>query len=143
MKREFPEAPIPAVSGVILNDEGAVLLIQRANEPAKGQWSLPGGVVRVGETLSDALKREVLEECGLEIEPGPVLLVSERILKDESGRIQYHYVLLDYFCKKVGGSVKKGSDASDVRWASIDELTKIDLTSGVLDVIQKGVALSK
>ena len=141
MKREYPDAPIPAVSGVIFDENGHVLLIRRAHAPAKGKWSLPGGVVQLGESLCDALKREVREECGLEVEPGPILLVSERIICDESARVQYHYVLLDYLCTRIGGSARKGSDASDVQWITLEDLASVDLTAGVMDVIRKGANL--
>jgi 8-oxo-dGTP diphosphatase len=139
MKREYPKAPVTAVSGVIFDDAGRVLLIQRGREPAKGKWSLPGGVVQLGETLEDAVRREILEECGLMVYVGCLLSASSRIVKDAEGRVQFHYILLDYFCRPMGGDLKAGSDASDVLWVKAEDVGSYDLTEGVFDVIRKGL----
>ena len=140
MKREYPQGPIPAVSGVVFDDGGRVLLVRRARFPAKDKWSLPGGVVHLGEELSEALKREIKEECGLVVEPGPLLAVTSRIIRDAEKRIQYHYVLLDYLCYWVSGRLEASSDARDARWLRMDEAEQMDLTEGVLDVVRRGEA---
>ncbi len=138
MKREYPEYPLPAVSCVLFNEKGQVLMVRRGNPPAQGKWSLPGGVVKTGEELENALKREMLEECGLEVEIDSLLSVSSRIVKNKDGKIQYHFILLDYFCKWIGGSLKAGSDASAIQWVTIDEIKSLEVTEGVVDVILKG-----
>lgn len=138
MKRQYPSAPIPAVSGVIFNDEKCVLLIRRASQPSKGKWSFPGGVIHLGEELEDALKREVLEECGLQVEIESILTVTSRIIRDTNKDIQYHYILLDYLCRRIGGRLRPSSDADDARWFSLEEASELDLTDGTLDVIQAG-----
>ena len=126
------------MSGVVFDDKERVLLIRRASLPAKGKWSLPGGVVHLGEELAEALKREVEEECGLSVKPGPLIAVSSRIIRDTDGEVQYHYILMDYLCEGIHGHLKSGSDASDARWFELGTIENLDLTDGVLEVIQKG-----
>ena len=138
MRREYPETPITAVSGVVFDDRERVLLIRRASLPARGKWSLPGGVVHLGEELDEALKREVKEECGLSVNPGPLIAVSSRIIRDTEGEVQYHYILLDYLCECIHGQLESGSDASDARWFDLRTIENLDLTDGVLEVIRKG-----
>ena len=94
MKREYPEAPIVGVGGVIFKDS-SVLLVKRGQEPGKGQWSLPGGAVELGETLTHALKREILEEASINIEVGGLIRLLDRIVHDRQKRVQYHYVIVD------------------------------------------------
>ena len=138
MKREYPETPLAAVSGVIFNDEGHVLLVRRGRPPAKGKWSLPGGVVHLGEELEAALAREVFEECGLKVVAGPLLSVSSRIVHDSRGEIQFHYILLDYLCRCTDGVLRAGSDARDARWVRVDKVGRLDITEGLLSVIMEG-----
>lgn len=114
MQREFPQSPLVGVGAVIV-DGGRVLLVRRGTEPLRGQWSLPGGLVEVGEALTAALVREVLEETGLIVEAVELIELLDRIHR-EGDRVRYHYVIADYLCKVVGGSLQAGSDASDVRW---------------------------
>jgi len=137
LRREYPETPITAVSGVLFDNQERVLLIRRARLPAKGKWSLPGGVVLLGEELEVALQREIYEECRLRAKPGPLIAVSSRIIYDPSEKIQYHYILLDYLCEMTDGKLESGSDASDARWVELQALNDLDLTDGVLEVIQK------
>ncbi|HEY5177097.1 MAG TPA: NUDIX hydrolase, partial [Terriglobales bacterium] len=111
MKRDYPEQPIIGVGAVIV-DRNRVLLVRRATEPLKGEWSVPGGMLELGEKLHDGLRREVLEETGLHVEPGDVLDVFDSIFRDEQGRTQFHYVLIDYICRAVSGEAKAGSDVS-------------------------------
>jgi 8-oxo-dGTP diphosphatase len=124
MSREYPERPIVGVGAVIL-DEGRVLLIERRHAPLKGEWSLPGGTLELGETLEEGIRREVLEETGLIIDPLAIVEVFDRISRDADGRVQYHYVLVDYLCRVIGGSVACATDAADARWAARDELDSI------------------
>ncbi|MBP6964686.1 MAG: NUDIX hydrolase [Armatimonadetes bacterium] len=123
MKNQAIRRPVPAVAAVIAQD-GRLLLIRRGAEPSRGKWSLPGGSVEWGETLTDAVRREVREETGLEIEVGKVAGVFDIITDDE----EYHYVIVDYFARPVGGELRPGDDASDARWASAEELDSLDLT---------------
>jgi ADP-ribose pyrophosphatase YjhB (NUDIX family) len=114
-----------------------VLLVERGREPLRGQWSLPGGVVEAGETLREAARREVLEETGLVVEPIKVAEVFERIMRDDQGRPEYHYVLIDYLCRVVSGDLRPGDDVSLARWVPRAELRGYDITEGTLDVIER------
>ena len=114
LQREYPLAPLVGVGAVIV-DESRVLLVQRATEPARGRWSIPGGLIEVGEMLSEAVVREVDEETGLEVEPVELVELLDRIHRD-GDRVRYHYVIADYLCRVVGGTLKAASDAAAVRW---------------------------
>ena len=124
-------------------DADRVLLVKRGQEPLKGAWSLPGGVVEIGETLDAALAREVLEETGLSVEVGAVIEVLDRVQADANGRVEYHYVIIDYLCYPWAGSVAHGSDADDVRWTPIADLVQLGVTSKAISVIQKAMELSR
>lgn len=139
--RIYPESPIVGVGAVIL-DGDRVLLVKRAHEPLKGEWSLPGGAVDVGETLETAVAREILEETCLEIEVGPIVEVLNRIRRDPNGRVEYHYVLVDYACRRTGGSLACASDAEDVRWVPIDQLGAFDVGEAAIAVIKKAASLA-
>ncbi len=134
MKREYPESPIVGVGGVIF-DGPSVLIAQRGREPGKGTWSLPGGAVELGEKVVHALKREIREEIGIEIEVGGLIRVLDRIIQDEEKRVQYHYVIIDYWGWKVSGQAKPGSDASDICFVSLKEIQKMDLHREVQETI--------
>jgi ADP-ribose pyrophosphatase YjhB (NUDIX family) len=114
MLREFPETPLVGVGAVIV-DEGRVLLVQRGREPLKGHWSLPGGMVELGESLQAGVIREVEEETGLLVEPVELIELLDRIHRDGE-RVRYHYVIADYLCRVTGGDLKAASDADAVRW---------------------------
>jgi 8-oxo-dGTP diphosphatase len=137
MKRDYPERPIIGVGAVIIRAD-RVLLVRRATEPLKGEWSVPGGVLELGEKLRDGIRREVLEETGLEVEPGEVLDVFDSIFRDEQGRTQYHYVLIDYRCRLLLGEAKAGSDVSEVRWVQEVELAAMRLRDSIEQVVRKG-----
>ena len=137
MKRDYPERPIIGVGAVIIRED-RVLLVRRATEPLKGEWSVPGGVLELGEKLRDGIRREVLEETGLEVEPGDVLDVFDSIFRDEQGRTQYHYVLIDYRCRLLLGEAKAGSDVSEVRWVQEVELAAMRLRDSIEQVVRKG-----
>ncbi len=137
MKRDYPGLPIVGVGGVIVHGDH-VLLVRRATEPLKGEWSVPGGMLELGEKLRDGVRREVLEETGIHIEPGDVLEVVDSIFRDEQGRTQYHYVLIDYLCRFVSGEAKAGSDVSEVRWVQERELAAVMLRDSIEQVVRKG-----
>ena len=126
--RVYPDRPVVSVGAVII-DGDRVVLIKRGHEPLKGAWSLPGGVVEIGEALHAALVREVREETCLEIAVGPVVEVLDRISRDGDGRVEYHYVIVDYLCRPVGGSLTAASDAEDARWVSRADLASYALTT--------------
>ena len=134
--RAYPDRPILGVGAVVLMD-GRVVLVKRAHEPLKGEWSLPGGVVELGETLEQAIVREVAEETGLDVQVGPVIEVFDRIALDAQQKVEYHYVLVDYLCRATGGTLAGGSDASDVTLADPAALDPYRLTEKTLDVIAK------
>jgi ADP-ribose pyrophosphatase YjhB (NUDIX family) len=139
MKREYPESPLVGVGAVIVQDQ-RVLLVRRGQPPLLGEWSLPGGVLECGETLREAVAREAREETGLLVEPGEMLGVYERVIRDDERRVRYHYVLIDFLCRPVGGDLKAGSDAADVRWFTRDELPALNLAHDANDVVRKGLA---
>ena len=143
MKREYPESPLVGVGAVIVDDhreENRVLLIRRGTVPLLGEWSLPGGVLECGETLREAVVREAREETGLVVETVEMLGVYERLIRGDEGRMRYHYVLIDFLCRPVGGDLKAGSDATDVRWFTRDELPTLNLAYDANDVVLKGLA---
>lgn len=113
-QREFPLSPLVGVGGIVVH-ENRILLVQRGTEPLKGQWSIPGGLIDVGETLREAVIREVHEETGLSVEPIELVELLDRIYREE-GRVRYHYVIADYLCRVEGGILQAASDAAAVRW---------------------------
>ena len=137
MTREYPDRPLIGVGAIII-DGDRVLLVKRAHPPIQGQWSIPGGVLEVGEMVRDAAIREAREETGLIVEPGELLGVYDRILRDPEKRVQYHYVLIDFLCRAVGGQLQAATDAAEVRWFTREELTALNLAEDTQDVIQKG-----
>ncbi len=139
--RRHPDRPIVAVGAVIV-DGNRVLLVKRGQEPLRGAWTLPGGAVEVGETLDAALAREVLEETGLSVEVGPVVEVLDRVQFDADGRVEYHYVIIDYVCRAFAGFAVCGSDAQDVRWVPIADLAELRVAPKAIAVIHKALELS-
>ena len=139
MRRSYPEQPIIGIGAVIV-DSGRVLLVRRATEPLKGEWSVPGGMLELGEKLRDGVRREALEETGLTVEPGEVLDVVDSIFTDAEGRTEYHYVLVDYLCRPISGEATAGTDVSDVKWVSENELPAMGLRDSIQQVVRKGMA---
>ena len=133
--------PILGVGGVVL-DGRRVLLVRRGRYPSKGLWSIPGGKLRRGETLAEALRRELREETGLRVVVGKLVAVYERLPRNQGSRGDGHYVELDYLCEPVGGRLGAGADAMDARWVDVDDLESLRLTPGAEDVIRKGMGLA-
>lgn len=123
--------------GAIILERNCVLLVERAKSPLKGYWSLPGGVLETGEQLQEGIRREVLEETGLEVEPLRVLTIFERIMRDRKGKPEYHYVLIDYLCRVTGGALQAADDVSRVAWVPRQSLGQYRITEGTLPVIEK------
>ncbi len=139
MSREYPDRPIVGVGAVIVR-QGCVLLVRRAAEPLKGEWSIPGGAVELGETLRAAAEREVGEETGLTVRAGEVLDVFDRIVPDAGGRPRFHYVLVDFLCRILSGEARAASDAAEVCWAGADDLDRYSLSPPTLAVVRRGIA---
>ncbi len=122
---------------VLCGDE--VLLVQRGREPAKGSWGLPGGLLELGEAVEAGVRREVLEECGVVVEVGPLVAVFEPLERDNDGRVRFHFVVLDHVASYVSGEVRPGDDAADARWVSLDALDELPMLDVTRDVIYKTV----
>ena len=142
--REYPERPIVGVGAIILDhspdhspDARKVLLVRRGTEPNRGEWSLPGGAVQTGEKLQEAVRREILEETGLAVRVEEVVEVLDRILRDEQGRVRFHYVLVDFLCRSEGGRLEAATDVTETRWVSRPELPQYGLHPETLRVIEK------
>jgi 8-oxo-dGTP diphosphatase len=138
MKREYPDTPLVGVGAIIIED-GRVVLVKRGHAPLQGKWSIPGGVLEVGEALRTAAVREAREETGLTIEPGELLGVFERVVPDEQGRMRYHYVLIDFLCRRLGGELIAADDAEEARWFRREELGALELARETEEVILKGL----
>ena len=121
MAREYPAHPVVGVGAVVVRD-GKALIIKRAHEPRKGEWSLPGGLLELGESLQDAARREIKEETSLDVEVGPMIETFDRVHRDDQGRIRYHFVIVDFVCWPNGGEAVPGSDAEGVAWVTPDEI---------------------
>jgi 8-oxo-dGTP diphosphatase len=137
--RRYPSRPFLGVGALIFQGDN-ILLVERAKEPLKGYWSLPGGIVEAGEKLEDAIRREVREETSLEIEPLSMFEIFERIIPDSGERPEYHYVLVDYLCRVVGGRLSAASDVSRAAWVSEQNLGEYRLTEGTSAVIERAFA---
>jgi len=139
IRRDYPDRPLLGVGAIVVHDN-RILLVRRANPPMQGEWSIPGGLVETGETIKEALIREVSEETCLEIEPVRLIEVFERILRDKEARVQYHFVLIDYLCRVLSGEARAGSDVSDLVWATIGELESFSVADETCRVIRKAIS---
>jgi len=145
--REYPERPIVGVGGLVI-DDGRVLLVRRGTEPLKGEWSIPGGTLELGEALEEGVARELLEECGLEVRVLELIEVFDRIYFDHSGNVagrrekpRFHYVIADFLCERTGGVLVAGSDVTEVAFASEEELAKYRLTETATRIVRKAFAM--
>jgi 8-oxo-dGTP diphosphatase len=138
MKREYPDAPLVGV-GAIIAEAGRVVLVKRGHAPLLGEWSIPGGVLEVGETVQAAAVREAREETGLTVEPAELLGVFDRVVRDEQGRVKYHYVLIDFLCRRVAGDLCAAGDADECRWFTDEETRRLPLPADTAEVIRLGL----
>jgi 8-oxo-dGTP diphosphatase len=136
VQREYPDRPLVGVGGVVIRD-GRVLLIRRAGPPLQGEWSIPGGLLELGESLDQGVRRELAEETGLEVRVLDLIEVFERVFPDDDGRTKYHFVILDYLCEAVSGEARAASDVTDAAWAQEDELASYSLTPTATRVIKR------
>lgn len=134
--RRYPKRPVVGIGALIFH-RGRILMARRGKEPLKDWWSLPGGAVETGETLDQAVRREVLEETGLVIEPVRRFEIFERIMHDTEGATEYHYILIDYVCRVTGGTLCAGDDVAQVQWMRQEELAVLQITEGTLGVIER------
>lgn len=139
MAREYPEHPIIGVAAIVLRGDD-VLLVQRGREPARGLWGLPGGMLELGETVAEGVRREVLEECGVEVEVGPLVGVFEPMQRDDDGLLRYHYVVLDYLARYVGGELLAADDADDARWVALEGLERLPMLAETRAMIRTAAA---
>jgi 8-oxo-dGTP diphosphatase len=128
VKRLYPDQPIVGIGAVIVH-EGKIVLAKRGNEPSKGKWTIPGGLVELGESMEHAVIREAKEETCLDVENPCLIDVVDNVDLDEKGKIKYHYVIVDYFVHVNGGTLKAASDAANLRWVPFDEVESYDLTA--------------
>lgn len=134
MKREYPESPLVGVGAVIV-DQGRVVVIKRGSAPLLGEWSIPGGMLELGETARQAVEREALEETSLGVESTELLGVFDRIVRDEGGKVRFHYLLVDFLCRPVSGTLCAGHDAAEAHWMTLEEVRNIpmaDITKALL-----------
>ena len=141
-ERRYPSRPLVGVGAVIFSDDGRVVLVKRKHEPLAGQWSLPGGMLELGESLEAGVAREMLEETGLHVEVGPVIEVFDRIMLDENSRVRYHFVLVDYLCWPIAGTLHAGSDVDAVALVAPGELASYQLTAKATQVIHRGLEMA-
>jgi 8-oxo-dGTP diphosphatase len=141
VSREYPSHPRVGVGAVIL-DGRRVLLVKRGGQPSAGKWSLPGGLVDLGETTTEAIAREVAEECGLRIRIAGLAGIVDRVVRDDAGRVRYHWVIVDYLAYPEAGTAVAGSDAADVQWIDVDAVERLDITDGLVDMIRRAQALA-
>jgi mutator protein MutT len=139
MGTEYPSRPIVGVGGVVVRD-GRALIVKRAHDPRRGEWSIPGGAVELGERLTDAVQRELQEETGLEVEVGPMIELFDRVHRDDAGRVRYHFVIVDFLCRAANGEPVAGTDAEAVAWAAADELDAYAVNTHAAAVIRKALA---
>jgi|SRR5271156_6827246 len=141
-QREYPERPLVGVGGVVIAT-GRTLLIRRGSAPLEGQWSIPGGMLELGESVVEGVRRELAEETGIDVRVLDLIEVFERIIPGEGGRTRYHFVILDYLCEMVSGEARAASDVIDVAWATEEELGKYELTAIATRVIKRAFEMER
>jgi len=139
MEREHPKQPLVGV-GALIVENGRAVLIKRGKAPLLGEWSIPGGMLELGETLRQGAEREALEETGLLVRATELLGVFDRVVPDAEGRIVYHYVLIDFLCERVAGELKAGADAADAQWLTPEEVAKLSLAEDTAGAIHAAFA---
>ena len=147
--REYPERPVVGIGGVII-DRGRALLIRRGSEPLRGEWSIPGGTLELGETLEQGVARELLEETGITVRVLDLIEVFDRIYAEDGSiaaqvqkKPRFHYVIVDYLCERLGGEPRAGSDVTDVAFAGEGELAKYHLTETATRILRKAFAMDR
>jgi 8-oxo-dGTP diphosphatase len=141
VSREYPDYPRVGVGAVVLH-RGCVLLVRRGGQPSMGKWTLPGGLVEVGETTAEAVRREIREECSLDIRVIGIAGVIDRVVRDPDGRVHYHYVLVDYLAYAESDAIEAASDAAEAQWVELDRVKDLEITDGLIDVIERAVVLA-
>jgi ADP-ribose pyrophosphatase YjhB (NUDIX family) len=141
MSHEFPSGPVVGVGAVVVF-EGKALIVKRGHEPRKGEWSLPGGRVELGESLHDATRREIKEETGLDVEVGALVEAFDRVHRVD-GRVRYHFVILDYLCVPAGGELRAGDDADAVAWVTAEEIDGYGVNAHAAAVIRRGLEMAR
>lgn len=139
MQREYPQCPLIGI-GALVVENGRVALIRRGKAPLLGEWSIPGGMLELAETLRQGAEREALEETGLTVRATELLGVFDRVVPDAEGKVIYHYVLIDFLCERVSGELRAGADAVDARWFAPDEVAKLPLAEDTAGVIREALA---
>ena len=142
MKKEYPKHPMVGVGAIIVRN-GKILIVKRKSEPGKGRWSVPGGLVELGETVGQTVVREVKEECNLNVEVDRLIDVVDSLTKDEEGNVKYHFVILDFFVKLKGGELKAGDDAEEARWVPLEEVEKYNLTKTFREFLKRNMEILK
>jgi 8-oxo-dGTP diphosphatase len=138
MAREYPAHPVVGVGAVVVRD-GKALIVKRAHEPRKGEWSLPGGLLELGESLQDAAQREIKEETGLDVVVGPIIETFDRVHRDDAGKIRYHFVIVDFVCWSDSGDAIPASDAEGCAWVSSEEIDDYKVNAHAKAVILRGL----
>jgi 8-oxo-dGTP diphosphatase len=135
-RRLYPESPVAGAGAVVIRD-GRMLMVKRGKEPNKGKWSIPGGGIELGETVNEAAIRETFEECSVQIEIMKVLDSVDNIVRDDDGRIRYHYVIIDLLGMYISGEAKAQSDAAECRWVALKEIEKLDITDNLRTMLKR------
>ena len=138
MRKEYPEHPMVGVGAIIVQD-GKILIVRRGSEPGKGKWSVPGGLVELGETVEQAVVREVREECGLDVEVDRLIDIVDSMTFDKNGRLKYHFIILDFFVKIKGGKLRPGDDAKEALWVPLEEVENYDLTKTFKEFLKRNM----
>ena len=133
-KREYPESPVVGVGAVVIKG-GKVLLVKRGVDPKKGLWAIPGGSLKLGETLQEGAEREIMEETGITIRAKEPVYSFDFFERDGDGRVRFHYVIVDMMADYIGGEVQGADDALEARWVSPDELKYLEVSRNTLKIL--------